>query len=205
MTIRELEQQLLEDRLRLAAILQTSTDAILVINDRGTIQSFNAAAERMFSCSEQDALGTDLERFVPERFVGAYRGDFDRWRHSDVVACTSGQLSLSCGLAADGREFPCEAWAAQHTVGGHRQFVVFVRDITDRHRFEQALRQRTEFETFLFNLSSTFIGLPEERVDAAMEGGLATVGEFLQMDRITLLELTTNKSEMVVAYSWNAA
>ena len=204
MTIRELEQQLLEDRLRLAAILQTSTDAIVVIDDRGVIQSFNGAAERMFSCSEHDVLGTDLERFVPERFVGAYKGDFDRWRHSDVVAGRSGQLSLSCGLAADGREFPCEAWATQHTVGGRRQFVVFVRDITDRHRFEQALRQRTEFETFLFNLSSTFIGLPEERVDAAMEGGLATVGEFLQMDRITLLELAANKSEMVVAYSWTA-
>jgi PAS domain S-box-containing protein len=35
----------------------------------GTIQSFNAAAERMLGCSEQDVLGTDLERFVPERFV----------------------------------------------------------------------------------------------------------------------------------------
>jgi PAS domain S-box-containing protein len=204
MTIRELEQQLLEDRLRLATVLQTSTDAILVIDDRGMIQSFNAAAERMFSCSEQDVLDTDLERFVPERFVGTYRADLERWRHSDTGAGTSGQLSLSCGLAADGREFPCEAWGAQQTVGGHRQFVVFVRDIADRHRFEQALRQRTEFETFLFNLSSTFIGLPEERVDAAMEGGLASVGEFLQMDRITLLELTANKSEMVVAYSWSA-
>jgi PAS domain S-box-containing protein len=204
MTIRELEQQLLEDRLRLAAILQTSTDAIVVIDDRGVIQSFNGAAERMFSCSEHDVLGTDLERFVPERFVGAYRAGLERFRHSDLPTGTPGQLSLSCGLAADGREFPCEAWAAQHTVGGHRQFIVFVRDITDRHRFEQALRQRTEFETFLFNLSSTFIGLPDERVDAAMEGGLATVGEFLQMDRITLLELAANKSEMVVAYSWTA-
>src|SRR5262249_39373707 len=105
--------------------------------------------------------------------------------------------------AADGREFPCETWAAQQIVGGQRQFVVFVRDVTDRRRFEQELRQRTEFETFLFNLSSTFIGLPEERVDAAMEGGLASVGEFLRMDRVTLLELTAN--EMVVAYSWSAA
>jgi len=42
MTIRELEQQLLENRLRLAAILHTSTDAIVVIDDRELIQSFNA-------------------------------------------------------------------------------------------------------------------------------------------------------------------
>jgi sensor histidine kinase regulating citrate/malate metabolism len=103
MTIRELEQQLLEDRLRLAAILQTSTDAIVVIDDRGVIQSFNGAAERMFRCSEHDVLGTDLERFVPERSLG-----------------------------------------------------------------------RTE------PVSSGSVLHPDERVDAAMEGGLATVGEFLQ-------------------------
>ena len=205
MTIRELEQQLLENRLRLEAILQTSTDAILFVDDRGLIQSFNPAAERLFRCSEQDVLNTALERFVSDRFVRAYRADLERWRHSDLEAGTPGQVSLCCGLAADGREFPCEAWAAQQTVGGHRQFIVFVRDITERHRFEQALRQRTEFETFLFNLSSTFIGLPEERVDAAMEGGLASVGEFLQMDRVTLLELTADRNEMVVAFSWNAA
>src|SRR5689334_6504215 len=49
MTIRELERQLLESRQCLAAILQTATDAILVTDDRGIIQSFNAAAERMFA------------------------------------------------------------------------------------------------------------------------------------------------------------
>jgi PAS domain S-box-containing protein len=62
-----------------------------------------------------------------------------------------------------------------------------------------------EFETFLFDLSSTFIGLPDERVDEYMVQGFARVGEFLQMDRITLLELYPDRDEMVVAYSWSSA
>jgi len=61
-----------------------------------------------------------------------------------------------------------------------------------------------EFETFLFDLSSTFIGLPDDKVDEYMVQGFSRVGEFLKMDRITLLELSPDRDEMVVAYSWNS-
>jgi PAS domain S-box-containing protein len=71
-------------------------------------------------------------------------------------------------------------------------------------RAEEALRVRTAFEAFLFDLSSTFIALPEDRVDADMQNGLARVGDFLQIDRITLLELTPNRNELLVAYSWSS-
>jgi CheY-like chemotaxis protein len=53
-------------------------------------------------------------------------------------------------------------------------------------QFERALRNQLAVEKFLFELSRTFIGLPEEDVDANMERGLAHVGEFLEMDRVTL-------------------
>ena len=68
---------------------------------------------------------------------------------------------------------------------------------------EQALLRRLEFERFLFDLSRTFIGLTEEEVDVNMERGLARVGEFLDMDRVTLLELSGNRTEMAVGYSWS--
>ena len=68
---------------------------------------------------------------------------------------------------------------------------------------EQALLRRLEFGKFLFDLSRTFIGLTEEEVDVNMERGLARVGEFLEMDRVTLLELSGNRTEMAVAYSWS--
>jgi PAS domain S-box-containing protein len=79
-----------------------------------------------------------------------------------------------------------------------------VSDITERKRAEQAQRRGLEFETFLFDLSRTFIGLPEEEVDVHMARGLAQVGEFLEMDRVTLLELSLDRTQMTVAYSWSA-
>lgn len=66
------------------------------------------------------------------------------------------------------------------------------------------VRNLPEFEAFLYDLSSTFIGLPDETVDEHMVHGFARVGEFLEMDRITLIELSPNHDEMVVAYSWSS-
>jgi PAS domain S-box-containing protein len=71
-------------------------------------------------------------------------------------------------------------------------------------RSEQALLRRLEFERFLFELSRTFIGFPEEEVAVNMERGLGRVGEFLAMDRVTLTELSRDRAEMTVAYTWSA-
>jgi PAS domain S-box-containing protein len=71
-------------------------------------------------------------------------------------------------------------------------------------RSEQALLRRLEFERFLFELSRTFIGFPVEEVDVNMERGLGRVGEFLGMDRVTLTELSPDRAEMTVVYTWSA-
>jgi PAS domain S-box-containing protein len=76
--------------------------------------------------------------------------------------------------------------------------------MSKRKRSADSVRRRLEFEAFLFDLSSTFIGLPEEKVDVNMDRGLARVGEFLKMDRVTLLELSSDRAEMTVVYSWNS-
>ena len=76
--------------------------------------------------------------------------------------------------------------------------------LDDRKQSEETLHRHVEFEAFLFDLSSTFIGLPDEQLDGNMVLGLARVGEFLAMDRVTLLELSRSGDEMIVAYSWSA-
>jgi PAS domain S-box-containing protein len=198
------EQPLLETGARLAGIVQSATDAIVVVDDRLRIVLFNAAAERMFGWPEQP-LGSHVERFVAPRFRAAVAADFDRLRRTDTHVRSVGAFSTFAGLCANGDEFPCEASIAPYEVEGTREFAIFVRDITERTQSEETLRRRVEFETFLFDLSRTFIGLPEEKVDVNMEQGLARVGEFLRMDRVTLLELSPNRDEMIVAYSWTAS
>jgi len=78
-----------------------------------------------------------------------------------------------------------------------------VRDITERRQSAKANRHRVEFERFLFDLSTTFIAIPEDSIDAHMTQGLARVGAFLEMDRVTLLELSPDRTAMTLSYSWS--
>jgi PAS domain S-box-containing protein len=197
------EQSLLESRARLAGIVQSATDAIVVLDERLRIVFFNAAADRMFGGPDQP-IGSHIERFVARRFHRAVAAGVDSLRRGDNHAGSVGVLPAICGLRANGDEFPCEASIAPYAIDGTREFAIFIRDITERRQSEEMLRRRIEFEAFLFDLSSAFIGLPDEKVDVNMEQGLTRVGEFLHMDRVTLLELSPDRDEMIVAYSWSA-
>ena len=81
--------------------------------------------------------------------------------------------------------------------------MISVRDSPSESGPRKAARRRVEFERFLFDLSKTFIAIPVESIDSNMTHGLARVGAFLEMDRVTLMELSHDRTHMIVAYSWH--
>ncbi|MCH4905395.1 PAS domain S-box protein, partial [Cylindrospermopsis raciborskii CHAB3438] len=60
----------------LNSILATVPDAMIVIDERGRISSFSAAAERLFGYDEQDLLGSNVSCLMPSP---------DRERHDDYL------------------------------------------------------------------------------------------------------------------------
>src|SRR3970282_2552693 len=67
------------------AIVESAMDAIITVDERQNIIVFNAAAERIFRCRATDALGSPLDRFIPERFRAAHR---DHVRHFGATGAT---------------------------------------------------------------------------------------------------------------------
>ena len=183
-----------EERYRRLA--EQVVDGIYVTDPQGHFADANRAACEM--------LGYTLEEFkkltvhdvlAPEEHPKVSE-QFRRLAGGDIVR---GEWRLR---RKDGSFFTAEIVARQLEESGWVQGVV--RDLTEQQRSEEALLRRLEFETFLFELSRTFIGLPEQDVDVNMERGLARVGEFLEMDRVTLLELSRDRTEMTVLHSWRA-
>jgi PAS domain S-box-containing protein len=70
-----------------------------------------------------------------------------------------------------------------------------------RRKVEESLVEQLAFESLLSELSATFINLPEEQVDAHIEQGLGRIAEFLKIDRVTLFELSPDRTEMRSAFS----
>ncbi len=122
---------------RLEGIVQSAMDAIISVDADQRIVLFNPAAERMFQCRAEDALGEKLDRFIPERFRTAHREHIRHFGLTNVTTRRMGQLGKISGLRADGEEFPLEASISQVEIGGKKLFSVILRDITQRVRAEE--------------------------------------------------------------------
>src|SRR5690606_28968157 len=62
------EQALRESEARLAGVIDSAMDAIITVDSQQRVVLFNAAAERMFRCPADQALGSPLDRFIPARY-----------------------------------------------------------------------------------------------------------------------------------------
>jgi PAS domain S-box-containing protein len=131
---------------QLAAIVDSAMDAIITVDSGQKVVLFNRAAEQVFRCSKEEALGSGLDRFLPVRFRAAHRGHVERFGHTGVTSRRMGDTTALSAIRADGsEEFPIEASISQTEVDGKHYFTVILRDITARRQAEdQLLRQQSE-------------------------------------------------------------
>jgi PAS domain S-box-containing protein len=128
------EEQLEELRAneeRLRSVVQTAKDAIISGDSYGNITSWNPTAEVLFGYSAEEAIGQPLTLIMPKQF-------------REMRESTIGRTIESTGLKKDGQEFPIDLSLAIWRRGGDIFFTVIVRDITERMRIEEALRESEE-------------------------------------------------------------
>jgi two-component system cell cycle sensor histidine kinase/response regulator CckA len=130
-------------QMRLSAILNSAMDAIITVDEQQRVLLFNSAAENMFSCTAADAMGSSIGRFIPERLREKHAEHVREFAHSSE---SSRKMSRNpvLGLRSTGDEFPIEASISQVRVSGEHLFSVTLRDVTERERAEEALRQSEE-------------------------------------------------------------
>jgi PAS domain S-box-containing protein len=76
---------------------------------------------------------------------------------------------------------------------------------TKRRKSEQDLIWRLQFESLISHFSSTFINLREEEVNVNIRQNMARLGNFLELDRISLFEFSPDGQQMEAIFSWNRA
>lgn len=147
------EAQLLISRLRLQGMIESAMDAIITVDYDQRVILFNRAAEQMFGCSTQEALGQPLDRFLPARFRDAHRHHVQTFGQSGVTSRKMGKLGTVIGLRSNGEEFPIEAAISQLEVERQKYYTVILRDITERRRAEEALHEsQRQLATLIGNL-----------------------------------------------------
>jgi PAS domain S-box-containing protein len=139
---KQAEEKLRRSQKQLAGIIDSAMDAVITVDDDQRIILFNAAAERMFLFPAEDAIRQPLDRFIPERFRATHKGHIDDFGKTHVTKRGMGALGALHGLRADGEEFPIEASISQIKSDGRKLYTVILRDVSQRKRSEEALKEQ---------------------------------------------------------------
>ena len=139
---KQAEEKLRRSQQQLAGLIDSAMDAIITIDDQQRIVLFNAAAERMFLFLAEDAIGQPLDRFIPESFRAGHKHHVKEFGNTHVTRRSMGTLGALYGLRADGEEFPIEASISQIESDGEKLYTVILRDISERKRSDEALKEQ---------------------------------------------------------------
>jgi len=147
------EAALVASERRLAGIVDLAMDAIITCDAAQRIVVFNAAAEHVFRCPAESAIGTTIERFLPREARARHAEHLREFgERGEQGRQKVGARRLSA-LRADGELFPIEASISLLEIGGQPLFTVIVRDVTEtvqaeatRVRLEAQLREAQKME-----------------------------------------------------------
>jgi PAS domain S-box-containing protein len=152
---RELElrhrAELRETQARLAEIVDGAMDAIVMFDERQRITLFNEAAERTFCITAREAVGTSIGRIFPERhrekqvalLLGATTHEADEGCATEKPLPRH-VMSLVALRGTSNEEFPLEVSVSRLDEGQVRLYTMIARDITERVRAEQSLKENAE-------------------------------------------------------------
>ncbi len=142
------EEALRSSQTKLQGIIGSAMDAVISIDEQQRIVVFNRAAETVFQCAASDALGSDLDRFIPKTLREAHREHLRRFGSENLTKRSTNSPAILTALRANGEEFPIEATISQTQAGGQKIYTVILRDITERKQAETALQEsQAQFRT----------------------------------------------------------
>ncbi len=150
------ERELSESREQFRAVVESASDAIVLADHRGLIISWNRAAQTLFGYTEEEVLDQPLTLIMPARYREAHQKGLERLRATGEARIIGKTVELY-GLRKDGSEFPLELSLGTWKTATGIFFSGIIRDITERKRAEEALRESQErFRQLAENIQEVF-------------------------------------------------
>jgi two-component system sensor kinase FixL len=133
-------RELRANEARLQSVLDTVPDAMIVIDERGMMTSFSAAAERLFGWTAAETIGKNVNMLMPEPYHAQHDAYLHRYKTTGERRII-GIGRIVIGQRKDGQTFPMELSVGEARLGEVRFFTGFVRDLSERQATERRLQE----------------------------------------------------------------
>ena len=134
------ERTLREREARLSSIIDAVPDAMIVISERGLIESFSPSAETMFGYHAGEVIGRNVSLLMPS----PYREQHDAYLERYLTTGERRIIGIGrvvTGQRKDGSVFPMELSVGEAITKESRLFTGFIRDLTEREHSERRIEQ----------------------------------------------------------------
>lgn len=152
---------------------------MIIADSRGLILHWNAAAERMFGLSMEQAIGTSLDVIVPEQMRGAHAEGMRRLTAGGRPRVVGTVVEVTA-QHVDGKLFPIEMSLSMWSENGEARFGATVRDVSMRRANDERLHNLAHYDqlTLLPNRTSFL-----EKINSALERGAPSTVLLVDLDR----------------------
>jgi diguanylate cyclase (GGDEF)-like protein/PAS domain S-box-containing protein len=185
---RQLDEELRKSEARYRTVLDAAFDAIVTITPDGIVRWFNGGAERIFGYRAEEVIGQPVTLLMPERYRDLCVAGLHSYLRTGEARVVGGTTEL-VGLRKDGSEFPIEMSLGETQENGERLFTSVIRDVTERKRTEDALREARDRFRSIFDHAPIGVGM------------VSLEGRYLQVNR-SLCEIVGYTEEELQALTW---
>jgi PAS domain S-box-containing protein len=172
-TLRANIQKEADEKTRVQAIIDSTADGIITMDEKGLVRSFNATAERLFGSRAAEVIGRNVSALVPALYQEGQ--DYENRDIRAGEAKTIESESVVKGHRKDGTRFPLALRVTEMKYLGDRLFIATVQDITRRRQVEEGLA----------SASAQILASTTEQAAGAEEQAAAVAQTVITVDEVT--------------------
>jgi two-component system sensor kinase FixL len=164
---------------RWRAVVDAAVDGIIVIDSRGHIEAFNAAAEKMFGYAERELIGQNIKVLMPEPYKSQHDGYIDHHLKTGERKIIGIGRAVN-GMRRDGHVFPLHLSVGEFEIDGEMHFTGILHDLSRRTELEEQLREATALARL--GEMAAVIAHEVKNPLAAVRGAVQVIGTRLKGD-----------------------
>ena len=179
----------------LSSILSTVPDAMVVIDEYGTILSFSAAAQALFGYTEEQVVGRNVSLLMPSPDRERHGGYILRYLETGERRII-GKGRVVFAARSDGSTFPMELSIGEANTGAERIFTGFIRDLTERRQAEARLE---DLQAELIHVSRvSAMGSMASTLAHELNQPIGAIANYVEAVRDRLVDLNPEELPMLV-------